>query len=109
MYVRRLDPSVLVFSLSLHRHPFLCILFNSRFTSYNKFKVFQSPEQPRVVLLCKQSSNGFVVFKVRDLDYQCEIVQGRSLVWKDGVCTWELSQQDPTVGVNKLIESSTEV
>ncbi len=28
-------------SLSLHRHPFICILFSSRFTSHNKFK---SPE-----------------------------------------------------------------
>jgi hypothetical protein len=37
VYVRRLDPSVLEFSLSLHRHPFICILFNFRFTSYNKF------------------------------------------------------------------------
>ncbi len=33
MYVRSLDPSVFEFSLSLHRHPFTCILFNSRFTS----------------------------------------------------------------------------
>jgi hypothetical protein len=29
-------PSVLVFSLSSHRHPSICILFTSRFTSYNK-------------------------------------------------------------------------
>ncbi len=33
VYVRRLDPSVLVFSLSLYRHPSICILFSSRFTS----------------------------------------------------------------------------
>ncbi len=36
MYARSLDPSVLVFSLSLYRHPIICILFRSRFTSYNK-------------------------------------------------------------------------
>jgi hypothetical protein len=29
----------LAFSLSLHRHPSICILFNSHFTSYNKHKV----------------------------------------------------------------------
>jgi hypothetical protein len=34
-YTRSLDPSVLVISLSLHRHPFICILFISRFTCYN--------------------------------------------------------------------------
>ncbi len=33
---RRLDPSVLAISLSLHRHPFVCFLFSSRFTCYNK-------------------------------------------------------------------------
>jgi hypothetical protein len=36
VYVSRLDPSILTFSLSLHRHPYICILFNSRFISYNK-------------------------------------------------------------------------
>jgi hypothetical protein len=36
VYARRLDSSVLVISLSLHRHPFVCILFSSRFTCYNK-------------------------------------------------------------------------
>ena len=36
VYARRLDPSVLTISLSLHRNPFICILFNSLFTSYNK-------------------------------------------------------------------------
>ena len=34
--VRHLDPSVLAISLSLHRHPFVSILFISRFTCYNK-------------------------------------------------------------------------
>jgi hypothetical protein len=29
---------LLAFSLSLYRHPFICILFSSRLTSYNKFK-----------------------------------------------------------------------
>ena len=38
VYARRLDPSVLAFSLSLYRHPSLCILFDSRFTPYNKQK-----------------------------------------------------------------------
>ena len=38
MYARplSLNPSVLEFSLSLYRHPSICILFSSRFTSYNK-------------------------------------------------------------------------
>ena len=36
VYVRCFDPSVLVFSLSLYRHPSLCILFSSHFTSFNK-------------------------------------------------------------------------
>jgi hypothetical protein len=36
VHPRRLVPSVLAFSLSWHRHPSICILFNSRFTSYNK-------------------------------------------------------------------------
>ena len=36
MYERSLDPSVSVFSLSLYRHPSICILFISLFTSYNK-------------------------------------------------------------------------
>ena len=38
LYVRQLDPSVLAFGLSLYRHPSICILFSSRFTSYNKQK-----------------------------------------------------------------------
>ncbi len=36
MYVRRLDPFVLTVSLSLYRHPSMCILCRSRFTSYKK-------------------------------------------------------------------------
>jgi len=36
VYTRRVDPSVLAISLSLHRHPFVCILCISRFTCYNK-------------------------------------------------------------------------
>ncbi len=31
VYARRVDPSVLAFNLSLHRHPYLCILCHSRF------------------------------------------------------------------------------
>ena len=38
MYPRGLHPSVLAFSLSLYRHPIICILCTSRFTSYNKQK-----------------------------------------------------------------------
>jgi hypothetical protein len=34
VYSRCLDPSFLAFSLSLCRHPSICILFSSRFTSY---------------------------------------------------------------------------
>ena len=36
VYVRCLDPSVLSFSLSLYRHPSMCILFTFRLDSYNK-------------------------------------------------------------------------
>ncbi len=36
MYLRSLNPSLLAFSLSLHRHPYICILIDSRFISYNK-------------------------------------------------------------------------
>ena len=36
VYVRSLDPSVLEFSVSLYWHPFICILFGTHFTSYNK-------------------------------------------------------------------------
>ncbi len=32
VYARRLDPSVLAFSLSLHRYPLICVLFSSHFT-----------------------------------------------------------------------------
>ncbi len=39
MYLRRIDPSVLVFSLSLYRQPFIYILFRSHFTCYNKNKI----------------------------------------------------------------------
>jgi len=38
MYARCLDPSVLAFGLTSHRHPPVCILFISRLTSYNKQK-----------------------------------------------------------------------
>jgi hypothetical protein len=36
VYVRSLDPSVLMFSLSLYRQPFIYILFRSDFTSHEK-------------------------------------------------------------------------
>jgi hypothetical protein len=37
LYASRLDPSVLAFIFSLiYRHPSICILFNSRFDSFNK-------------------------------------------------------------------------
>jgi hypothetical protein len=36
VYVRRLDPSVLESSLSLYRHPSICILFTSHFNFNNK-------------------------------------------------------------------------
>ena len=41
VYARRLDSSVLVISLSFHRHPFVCILFSSRFTCYNNKSGFE--------------------------------------------------------------------
>ena len=37
VYVKCVDPSVLAFSLSLHRHPYICIPFSSRFIHYNKY------------------------------------------------------------------------
>ena len=40
VYTKSLDPSVLKFSLSIYRHPSICIiLFSSRFTTYNKQKL----------------------------------------------------------------------
>jgi hypothetical protein len=43
--------SSVTISLSLHRHPFICILFRSRFTCYNKYskrkKQWTLPLQPR--------------------------------------------------------------
>ena len=36
VYAIRLDPSVLAFSLSLHRHKYVCISFSSRFIYYNE-------------------------------------------------------------------------
>jgi hypothetical protein len=35
VYPRRLDPSVLAISLSVHRHVFICILCSSHFTCYD--------------------------------------------------------------------------
>ncbi len=43
VFTRSLVPSVLAFSLSSHRDPYICILFNSRFTSCNKHKKKPSP------------------------------------------------------------------
>ena len=54
VFVRRLHPSVLVFSLSLHRHLFVCILFNSRFIYCNKhtlvYRCFKIINNSRVTL-----------------------------------------------------------
>jgi hypothetical protein len=48
VYPRSLDPSVLVFSLSLYRHPTICILFGSRFTSYKPKKSSRSYNNSQV-------------------------------------------------------------
>ena len=45
MYARRLDSSVLVFSLSLYRPSSICILCNSHFTCYNKREYTQKKLQ----------------------------------------------------------------
>ena len=37
VYARRVDPSVLAFSLSLHRHPHVCISFNFHFICRSMF------------------------------------------------------------------------
>jgi hypothetical protein len=47
VYVRRLDPSVLPFSLSLYRHPSICILFRSHFTSSNKHETSKDGRRRR--------------------------------------------------------------
>jgi hypothetical protein len=60
VYARCLDPSVLAFSLSLHRHPFICILFSSRFTCYNKFNLEQGEEFNKDT---RQIRNGLVIHK----------------------------------------------
>jgi len=41
--MRCLDPSVSTFSLSLHRHPYICILFICHLISYNKQKSIPVP------------------------------------------------------------------
>ncbi len=40
VYARRLDPSVLAFSLSSQRHPYICILFSSRVISSHHVMFF---------------------------------------------------------------------
>jgi hypothetical protein len=40
---------LLEFSLSLYRHPFICILFSSRFTSCNKFNFFSPCQVPHIL------------------------------------------------------------
>jgi hypothetical protein len=58
VYARTLDPSVLAISLSLHRHPFTCILFSSRFTCYNKHNFLPYvPRGPDVSCLPKSRSS----------------------------------------------------
>ncbi len=59
MYVRRLDPSVLAFSLSLNRHTLICILFSSLyllFIIYHKIKGRDSQIKGRVKSLSPKSS-----------------------------------------------------
>jgi hypothetical protein len=51
VYPRCLDPSVLEFSLSLHRHPSMCILCSSRFTSYNKQTSTRKKHSPVHIVL----------------------------------------------------------
>ena len=41
VFARRLDPSVFAFTLSLHRHPYICISFSSRFIYFNKYGVLE--------------------------------------------------------------------
>jgi len=54
------DPTGLVISLSLHRHPFVCISFSSRFTCYNKYTsssalalLIHNKQLPSVCEACK--------------------------------------------------------
>jgi hypothetical protein len=46
---------------------------------------------------------------VRDSAYHHEILQGRHPVWKDGGCTWEFTQQDPSDGIDTAVESTKPV
>ena len=58
VYTRRLDPSVLVFRLSLYRHPSTCILFTSHFTSYNK--LLEHQERKTMTVLQTRSDRSHV-------------------------------------------------
>ena len=74
VYARRLDPSVLAFSLSLYRHPIICILYNSRFTSYTKqtrdvhykHTVFSSYLKSKVVNILTKTSALFITLNIDD-------------------------------------------
>jgi hypothetical protein len=54
VYVRRLDPSVLAFSLSLYRHPSVCILFRSYCVSFNKLWTKQNTLEVLVIFILMQ-------------------------------------------------------
>ena len=61
MYTRCLDPSVLAFSLSLYRHPSICILFNAHFTSIvvvvNEKKTYKSTDTVTVLGLVREKKS----------------------------------------------------
>jgi hypothetical protein len=84
VYERSLDPSVLVFSLSLYRHPFICILFSSRFTSYNK-------QQQCFIWFLVNRDNNYIYYNTLIM-IMITIRQGHVSdtvrVWEKGRDTW---------------------
>ena len=58
MYTRHVDPSVLVFSLSLNRHPHMCIPFSSRLDWWDTYlpQYFPQNLDPTLNLLWSKST-----------------------------------------------------
>ena len=94
MYARRLDPSVLVISLSLHRHPFVCIIFSSHFTSYNKYILKFKPD---LVDNEKTDTKDQKATSVYTMDTNYTLTDVSKCVWQERWCCWSLTLPVPTL------------
>ena len=66
----------------------------------------------RAVIIGELRSGDQAEFKrarVRDRTHQREILQGQRPVWKDGTCSWEFTQQEPSSGLDTAVMSTTPV